>query len=153
VTSLDIATDIRLNDRHAAAGQNISPQLSWTAFPAATRSFVVSCFDPDAPTPAGFWHWTVVNLPAGVTEIPRGFGAQGAALPGGAFQVRNDGGTFAYTGAAPPPGDRVHRYYFAVHALDVEALDLDDSASATAVAFHALFHTLARALIVPTYQL
>lgn len=152
VTSDDLTDGAPLGEAQIT-GSDISPQLSWRGFPPETRSFVVSCFDPDAPVPSGYWHWTVVNLPGSVTELPAGAGDEsGKLLPEGAFQVRNDGGPKAYGGAAPPPGDVPHRYYFVVHAVDVERLDVDDDASAAVVAFNLAFHTLARAVIVGTYQ-
>ena len=132
-------------------GSNQSPHLRWSGFPTETKGFVVTCYDPDAPTQSGFWHWVVVNLPATTTELPRGAGS-GGSLPGAAFHVRNDVGTKAYTGAAPPQGDRDHRYVFAVHAIDVEKLDVDDSASPAVVGFNLAFHTLARAALRPTYR-
>jgi Raf kinase inhibitor-like YbhB/YbcL family protein len=152
VTSVDVAHGEPMDVTFASDGDDLSPALTWSGFPAGTRSFVVSCFDPDAPTPAGFWHWTVVDVPVATTSLPRGAGSpDGALLPPGAFQVRNDGGTTGYTGAAPPPGDRPHRYVFAVHALDVEHLDVPAEATPTAVAFTALFHTVGRAVLAPTY--
>jgi Raf kinase inhibitor-like YbhB/YbcL family protein len=153
VTSTDVTDGATLPAAFTMAGGSTSPQLSWSGFPAATRSFVVSCFDPDAPTPSGFWHWVLVGLPVTLTALPSGAGAaDGSGLPAGAFHVRNDMGTPGYVGAAPPAGDRAHRYYFAVHALDVDDLGLDAQATPALVAFTCVFHTLARALLVPTYQ-
>jgi Raf kinase inhibitor-like YbhB/YbcL family protein len=153
LTSDDVADGRPMPVAHTDEGDGRSPRLSWSGFPPETRSFVVSCFDPDAPTPAGYWHWTVANLPVTTTSLPAGAGSpDGAALPEPAFQTRNDAGTIGYTPAAPPPGDHVHRYVFAVHALDVEALDLTPDATSTVVAFNALFHTVARATLSPTFQ-
>jgi Raf kinase inhibitor-like YbhB/YbcL family protein len=112
----------------------------------------VSCFDPDAPTPAGWWHWTVLDLGTDITELEQGAGQSDLMLPGAAFHLRNDGGEHAYAGAAPPPGDRAHRYYFAVHALDTETLELDEDVTPTKAAITTLFHTIARATLTATFQ-
>jgi phosphatidylethanolamine-binding protein (PEBP) family uncharacterized protein len=66
--------------------------------------------------------------------------------------VRNDYGERTYGGAAPPPGDRAHRYVFAVHALDVDRIDVGSDAPPAYVGFNLTFHTLARAVIRPTFQ-
>jgi len=135
----------------SVGGQNQSPHLRWSGFPAQTHGFVVTCFDPDAPTQSGFWHWVLVNLPGSVTELARGAGTSGP-LPDGAFHVRNDFGENGYGGAAPPKGDRPHRYVFAVHALDIAALEVDASTPPAVVGFNLAFHTLARAALRPTYR-
>jgi hypothetical protein len=151
LTSTDVADGEPLSDDHAFAGGNTSPQLSWSGFPAETKAFVVTCYDPDAPIVSGFYHWNLVNLPATVTELPAGAGTA-ERLDNGAFHVRNDFGAKAFGGAAPPPGDQIHRYYFVVHAIDVEALDVDSDATPAVVGFNLAFHTLARAILTPTYQ-
>jgi Raf kinase inhibitor-like YbhB/YbcL family protein len=152
LTSDDLQDGQPLEPAHAhesVGGQNRSPHLAWSGFPSETRGFVVTCFDPDAPTGSGFWHWILVNLPASVTELPNGAGA--ADVHGG-FHVRNDYGTKAYGGSAPPAGDRPHRYVFAVHAIDVEGLDVTPDVSPAVVGFNLAFHTLARATLRATFQ-
>jgi Raf kinase inhibitor-like YbhB/YbcL family protein len=157
VTSEDVAESKQMGDKQVAnvfgmTGQNISPQLSWSGFPAETRSFAVTCYDPDAPTGSGFWHWLAIDIPVSATSLAAGAGATGdAALPAGAFHVRNDYGTKDFGGAAPPAGDPPHRYVFAVHALDVEKLGIDSDATPAVAGFNLRFHTIARGLLTPVY--
>ena len=134
-----------------AGGEDASPQLSWSGFPETTRSFAVTVYDPDAPTASGFWHWAVANLPDTVTELPSGVG-DGSLLPGDALTLVNDAGMRRYVGAAPPPGHGTHRYFVAVHALDVEKLDLAEDASPAYLGFNLYMHAIARAVIHGTYE-
>jgi Raf kinase inhibitor-like YbhB/YbcL family protein len=159
VTSNDVRDGEKLSLPHVSGifgtgGEDVSPQLAWHGFPTETKSFAVTVYDPDAPTASGFWHWAVVDIPASVTELPRGAGdANGSGLPSGAFQLRNDGGLAQYVGAAPPAGHGVHHYYFVVHALDVESLGLDKNAPPALLGFNMFFHTLARATLVALYEI
>ena len=134
-----------------AGGEDVSPQLSWSGFPAETRSFAVTVYDPDAPTLSGFWHWAVANLPADVNELPDNAG-DGNELPGGALTLVNDAGMRRYVGAAPPQGHGPHRYYVAVHGVDVAKLDLPEDASPAFLGFNLFQHAAARAYIYGTYE-
>ena len=159
VTSTDVSAGEMLSDKHVynsfgMSGENVSPHLSWSGFPAETKSFAVTCYDPDAPTGSGFWHWIVLGIPASVTQLETGVaGTGGSGLPKGAFHVRNDYGAKDFGGAAPPAGDEPHRYVFAVHALDVESLDVNDEISPAVAGFNLRFHTIARAVMIPVIGL
>lgn len=136
------------------AQDNISPALSWSGGPSGTASYVVSCYDPDAPTPSGFWHWMIVGIPADVTELVAGAGAEGStALPAGAVQLHNDFGFAGFGGAAPPPGDRPHRYMFAVHALDTDETGIEADFSPAKASFTFLGHVIGRGTLTGMYSL
>ena len=128
-------------------GGNISPELHWSGAPADTKSFVLTVYDPDAPTGSGFWHWAVYNIPAATIELPAGAGDQGT-LPKGAITSPNEMRTQQYIGAAPPPGDGPHRYFFTLSALDVETLDIPEDATPAVLGFMMRGNVIARARLV-----
>lgn len=125
----------------ADRGENVSPALEWDRGPAGTGSYAVICIDPDAPTPGGVWHWVLADIPGDVQAIPSGVGSDvGRSL-------LNDLGSLRYEGAAPPPGDRPHRYIFAVCALGVERLELTENTPAALTGFYVTMNSLARGSI------
>lgn len=135
LSSPDIAPGSQIDNRFVlsgfgCSGDNVSPALEWKNAPADTKSFVVQLYDPDAPTGSGFWHWTVYNIPASVTQLPRGAGNAAARLPAGAYGGANDfldtgvtGENGNYGGPCPPAGEKAHRYVFTVYALAVADID------------------------------
>ncbi|WP_328539528.1 YbhB/YbcL family Raf kinase inhibitor-like protein [Streptomyces sp. NBC_00344] len=151
VVSEDIAPGAVLKDAQVYAAGNTSPHLRWAGYPSGTKSFAVTCFDPDAPTGSGFWHWSLFDVPATVTELPPGAGSgKFDGLPAGAIQARNDYGAKEFGGAAPPAGEN-HRYVFTVYAVDTEKLGIDADTPPAAVGFNLRFHTLARAQLIGEY--
>lgn len=150
VTSTGFHDGGALPDAQVYAKGNRSPQLSWSGAPEGTKSFAVTCYDPDAPTGSGFWHWTVANLPADTTELAEG--ASPAGLPRGAVEGRTDFGEPGYGGAAPPAGHGPHRYIFTVFAVDVDHLPVTPEDSGAKYGFNLHFHTLAKASITGVYE-
>jgi Raf kinase inhibitor-like YbhB/YbcL family protein len=134
------------------AGGNVSPHLQWSGAPAGTRSFTVTCFDPDAPTGSGFWHWLVVNIPPDVTGLAAGAGSAGGKLPAGALQTRTDFGKPGYGGPCSPVGDHPHRYLFTVFAVSADRLDVTADTAAAVIGFQLNFNTLAKASIMGLFK-
>jgi Raf kinase inhibitor-like YbhB/YbcL family protein len=135
------------------AGGNQSPHLAWSGAPPGTKSFAITCYDPDAPTGSGFWHWLVVNIPPDVTELALDAGnPKTGKLPKGALQTRTDFGAAGYGGPCPPAGDHPHRYFFTVFAVGTEALPVKADTSAAVVGFQLNFNTLAKSAILGLYK-
>ncbi|GAC1549056.1 MAG: hypothetical protein NVS2B17_33870 [Candidatus Velthaea sp.] len=152
VTSATFANGAAMPASGAASGcggSNISPQLSWTAGPAGTLSYVVTEYDPDAPTGSGFWHWTIFNIPSSVTSLAAG---ANSTPPAGSIQGYTDYGSSGYGGPCPPVGDGPHRYNFQVLALDEATVPgVTATSTGTFLTFNILTHVIARGTYQGTY--
>ena len=114
ITSKNFKHNQSIPTLHTCDGKDLSPHLAWSGAPEGTRSFALTCIDPDAPV-GDFIHWLVYNIPATVSEIP-----QAGPLPAGVQEVENDFGKRPYGGPCPPSG--THRYFFTIYALKVSDL-------------------------------
>jgi Raf kinase inhibitor-like YbhB/YbcL family protein len=132
--------------RFTCEGQDISPELRWSAPPAGTKSFALVVDDPDAPDPAKpkrTWvHWVLVDIASSASAIPEG------SPPTAARVGKNDWNKTAWGGPCPPIGR--HRYFFKLYALDAV---LPDLGRATKARLEAAMrgHVLAQAELVGTY--
>ncbi len=144
-------TDKQVFDGFGCTGQNLPPQLSWSGAPEGTKSFVLTVYDPDAPTGSGWWHWVVYNIPADATELPAGTGSGKTTLPAGAVEGRTDFGKAGFGGACPPPGDKAHRYIFTVYALKIEKLDVPADATAALIGYMTKQNALGSATFTAKY--
>ncbi len=117
LTSPAFADGADIPVRHTCDGEGLSPRLTWTGTPGATRSLALIMDDPDAPG-GTFTHWVVYDLPPDVTEL-----GEGSTIAG---QGRNSFGHRGYGGPCPPDGDPPHRYRFTLYALDVPSLALQN---------------------------
>jgi Raf kinase inhibitor-like YbhB/YbcL family protein len=152
------STDFRTNqpvplalvfDQSDCKGGNRSPQLSWHGAPAATQSFAVTVFDPDAPG-RGWWHWAVAGIPANVSQLPSNASASGVLRKMGAVESRNDFDIDGYAGPCPPPG-KPHRYIITVYALNSSDLRLRQSSPSLMFEHEIRTTTIASAQLVVTY--
>jgi Raf kinase inhibitor-like YbhB/YbcL family protein len=127
--------------------ENVSPPLIWTKGPKKTKTYILICDDPDAPSKT--WvHWVLFNIPSSVTELPENLPTEKKILSG-AIQGKNDFGTIGYNGPCPPSG--THRYYFKIYALDCELL-LDSNAEKANVEDAEKGHILAAGVLIGKYQ-
>jgi Raf kinase inhibitor-like YbhB/YbcL family protein len=158
LSSPDARLAVKVPEEYTASvfgctGGNLSPALQWSGAPAGTKSFVVTLFDPGVPeTGSGWWHWVVYDLPANVSSLPKGAGAEhSSVLPAGTQQGRTDLGNDAYHGPCPDKGQPPHHYRFTIYALSVEKLDVPPEASGAMVTSTAKENVLGKAVFIARY--
>jgi Raf kinase inhibitor-like YbhB/YbcL family protein len=104
------------------SGDNLSPEISWNGVPTSAKSLALVVWDQDAPVSGGFYHWLILNLPAGSKGLAEGAGnVSSHKAPAGSIQLVNDWGDPGYGGPCPPGHSR-HRYHFILYALRVDQL-------------------------------
>lgn len=91
-------------------GAGISPPIEWKGAPAKTKSYVVIMHHFPHEGDAARWYWTLYNIPANVTSLPKGVKGVGV---NGTNCVSSD---LAY---APPhsKGPGMKKYTITVYAL------------------------------------
>jgi Raf kinase inhibitor-like YbhB/YbcL family protein len=124
----------QIYNRGDCHGGNVSPELHWSGAPAATKSFAVTLFDPDARGGSGWWHWLLFDINAKTIALPAGAGeGVGSNAPPGSSSAKNSFGDVGYSGPCPPRDDKPHRYVFTVYALNTEHLGVAPGADAETV--------------------
>lgn len=132
--------------RHSCEGPDLSPAMSWSGEPAASKSFALIVDDPDAPV--GTWnHWLLYDLPASTHALGEGIKPAEAGLSG-----NNDFGRPGYGGPCPPRGHGPHRYFFKLFAVDVASLGLGAGASRSELDGALRGHVLAEAQCMGRYE-
>jgi Raf kinase inhibitor-like YbhB/YbcL family protein len=133
--------------QYTCDGEDISPPLNWANAPAATRSFVLLCTDPDAP--GGIWHhWAIYDIPAEQSSLMEGAGSH----PKSFKQAVNDFKKIGYGGPCPPHRHGLHHYHFRLLALSVEQLPLRKNPTGRDVEREARKHILDQANLVAVYE-
>jgi Raf kinase inhibitor-like YbhB/YbcL family protein len=147
--SASFESGARIPDKYARDGANVSPPIEWLGAPPDTKSFAVVIEDPDAPR-GMFRHWAAYDVGPGESGLREGAG-KADTQPRFKTAV-NDFGNRYYDGPQPPPGHGTHHYHIRCLALDVEHLNLPDSASVADVVESAHAHMLAETEIVGTFS-
>jgi hypothetical protein len=147
VSSKDFENTGYIPSKYTCDTENVSPRLAWTKGPVNTKTYVLICDDPDAPSKT--WvHWVLFNIPSSVLELRENLPTEKRILSG-AIQGTNDFKTIGYSGPCPPSG--THRYYFKVYALDCD-LSLDSKAEKADVESAMKDHILAKGSLMAKYQ-
>ena len=135
-------------------GQDKSPPLAWTGPPKGTRSLVLICDDPDAPTDKPWVHWLIWGIQPDIAGLPEAVPrAERVNEPHGGIQGTNSfpRNNLGYGGPAPPPGHGTHHYHFKLYALDTE-LSLEPGSDKPAVLDAIEGHVLDQTELIGTYE-
>ena len=143
VTSNAFKSNKLIPDKYTCDGENVSPQLSWTKGPEKTKTYVLICDDPDAPSKV--WvHWLIFNIPATTNEIDE----NADNIPGAKYGTTDFRNT-KYGGPCPPNG--THHYHFRIYALDSE-LALEAGATRAKIENAMKDHILAKGELIGLYS-
>ncbi len=112
VTSRSFSSDGEIPVDYTCDGADRSPQITWSAPPAGTKTFAVVVEDPDAAS-GTFTHWIVYNIGADARTLPE---AVDPSTLGGASGL-NDFKRPGYGGPCPPQLE-IHHFAFRVFALN-----------------------------------
>jgi Raf kinase inhibitor-like YbhB/YbcL family protein len=129
--------------KYTCDGENASPPLRWDGPPQA-QSFVLIVDDPDAPS-GMFTHWVLYDIPGSQRELPEastGVGASGM----------NDFSKAGYGGPCPPRGNRPHRYFFTLYALDIPSLTIPAERPRQGIERAMEGHVLGQAKLMGRYE-
>jgi Raf kinase inhibitor-like YbhB/YbcL family protein len=107
VTSTAFADGGPIPASFTCTGAGSRPPLAWSGDLRGAKALAVVVDDPDAPS-GDYYHWVVVDLPAGTTGL-------GDEVPAAAHQIKNSAGAPTWTPPCPPSG--THHYRFTVYGL------------------------------------
>jgi Raf kinase inhibitor-like YbhB/YbcL family protein len=148
VTSSAITQGATVPKKYTGDGADMSPPLAWSAGPAGTKSYALSCEDPDAPS-GTWWHWILFNMSPKTQQLGESV-PKAATLAQGVIQGANDFHKPGYNGPAPPAG-KLHHYNFKIMALDT-VLSLGANCSKEAFKSAIKGHVLAEGQLTGVYQ-
>jgi Raf kinase inhibitor-like YbhB/YbcL family protein len=135
---------------YAADGRNLTPPISWSPGPKATRSYALIL--EDVSSEQSSVHWLAYNIPASTPAFGPGSRAASGKFKADKTRVgRNSTGAIGYVGPKPPLGDKAHRYSFRVFALDT-FLGLPRGADRDTVMAAMRGHVVAQGELVATYK-
>ena len=161
VTSATLKAGETIPKDHTADGKNVSPALSWSGAPAATRQFAMIMDDPDAQFGGNnFVHWVVYKIPGTAkglpAELPMDATLSTSTTPpapaevAGVIQGLSGFRRAGYRGPAPPAG-KPHHYTFTVYALDSE-LPLEQGLNRTQLMEALKGHIIGQGSLVAIYE-
>jgi len=144
ITSPDFQQEAFIPAADTCDGSNTHPALSWEGVPTGTKTLALIADDPDSSK--GTWtHWVVYDIPINTNTLK-------GTLPSSIRQGKNSFNNNGYGGPCPPPGDKAHRYYFKMYALDT-ILDLSPDSTGSAELQAAMQgHILAQGELMGRYQ-
>jgi len=129
-------------------GENVSPPLTWSNAPPATKSFAITMYDPDGGNGLGAVHWIAYDIPPAKMSLAEG---EASVSPKAWVGGKNNVGTDHYFGPCGPAGHTLHHYVITVIATDVEPGTLKPGLTREELLQQLRGHALAPASLVGRY--